>query len=324
MALIDDITITVKAGNGGDGGRSFKTDYGSTRKYSNGGNGGRGGNIYFEGSANINDLGEFRFKKVIEAPDGARGMNNDLDGRKGEDVIVLVPLGTTITNTQNNESVEIIEEKNPILLAAGGRGQAGNHDGRTSVPRYYRPPIDTQPGEKKELNLVLNLIADIGLVGLPNAGKSSLLTTLTAATPKIGNYPFTTLEPNLGVMSDKKNKHVLADIPGLVEGASGGRGLGIKFLKHIQKTKVLLHCIDAAQNNPFGTYETVRNEFKSYDASLLDKEEIILLTKVDLVQPEIIKKHLAELKKTKRKILTISIYNEESISNLKKTLFKAL
>jgi len=316
MALIDDVTIIVKAGNGGAGGRSFHQNYGTVKSAGDGGNGGRGADIYFEGTANLNDLNEFRFKKVIEAADGARGMNKNLDGKKGIDLTVLVPLGTSIINTTSKEVVEILREKKPILIARGGRGQSGNHDGKMSLNDGMQPK---QIGETKELHLILNLIADIGLIGLPNAGKSSLLKALTAAHPAIGSYPFTTLEPNLGVV-EGLNPIVLADIPGLIEGASSGRGLGIQFLKHIQKTKTLLHCIDATQEEPYETYLTVRNEFKEYDPTLLEKDEIILLTKIDLATTVQLKNALKILKKTKKKIIQVSIYNNDALSGLKKVI----
>ncbi|HVT01356.1 MAG TPA: GTPase ObgE [Patescibacteria group bacterium] len=315
MALIDDITIRVAAGNGGDGGRSFHQNHGTIKSTGDGGNGGNGGSIYFQGTTNLTDLNEFRFRKVIEAPNGVKGMNKNLDGKKGEDITVLVPLGTTIIDTATQIAVEILEKDKPILIARGGHGQTGNHDRR--LPHFAEEGLaPDQIGERKELHLVLNLIADIGLIGLPNAGKSSLLATLTRAVPKIANYPFTTLEPNLGTM----DKVVLADIPGLIEGASEGRGLGIQFLKHIQKTKVLLHCIDSTDENVYKTYQTIRNEFKEYDPTLLEKKEIILLTKIDLVDEETLKKRKTDLKKTKREILTVSIYNQESIDDLKKFL----
>lgn len=324
MALIDDITIRVRAGRGGDGGRSFHQNYGSVKSTGDGGNGGRGGNIYFQGSANVNDLNEFRFKKVIEAEDGARGMNKNLDGKKGEDVTVLVPLGTTIINTQNEEAIEILDEKNPILIARGGRGHSGNHDGKMPDVDEFGVAITPleQFGEEKELHLILNLIADIGLIGFPNAGKSSILKVLTRALPKIGSYPFTTLEPNLGTITTKSGNIVLADIPGLLEGASGGRGLGIQFLKHIQKTKILLHCIDATTPNPYETYTTIRSEFEKYDSSLLAKKEIIILTKIDLVDDKLLQEQIKKLKTTKREIITVSIYQEESIEKLKNKLLK--
>ncbi len=324
MALIDDITIRVKAGRGGGGGRSFHQNYGSIKSSGDGGNGGRGGDIYFEGTPNLNDLNEFRFKKVIEAEGGAKGMNKNLDGKKGESLTILVPLGTTIIDTATEQAVEILEERQPILIAKGGLGQSGNHDGRM-------PEVDSdgiaitapqQFGEEKELHLILNLIADIGLIGFPNAGKSSLLKELTKAVPKIANYPFTTLEPNLGTIPTKEGNIVLADIPGLIAGASKGRGLGIQFLKHIQKTKVLLHCIDASTEKPFENYQTVRLEFEDYDKTLLDKEEVILLTKIDLVEEELLKEQEKKLKKTGKKIITVSIYKPETITALNKILKK--
>ena len=319
MALIDDITIKVEAGDGGNGGRSFHQNFGTINVTGDGGNGGRGGNIYFQGTTNLNDLSEFRYKKVITAPDGVRGMNKNLDGKSGEDITVLVPLGTTIIDTANEKAIEILEKDAPVLVAKGGLGQAGNHDNRLPPdPDDGMPP--SQIGEKKELHLILNLIADIGLIGLPNAGKSSLLATLTRANPKIGNYPFTTLEPSLGTISFGKKTVVIADIPGLVEGAHAGRGLGIQFLKHIQKTKILFHCIDATQDNPYQNYQTVRREFEEYDSKILDKDEIILLTKIDLADDAKMKQSIKELKKAKREVIPISIYDEKSIKLLKEKI----
>jgi len=320
MALIDDVVIKVKAGTGGNGGKSYKTYFGSTNRHPDGGNGGRGGNIYFEGTANLNDLSEFRYKKSIKAEDGVRGGHKDLDGKYGKDEIVLVPLGTTIIDTNTQEAFEIVKNRERILIARGGDGGIGNHD-LINVPGEVSKITDIgKTGEEKQLHLILNLIADIGLIGLPNAGKSSLLSALTKATPKIGNYPFTTLEPNLGTMDVNNKRIVLADIPGLVEGASKGKGLGIQFLKHIQKTKVLLHMIDITTPNLFETYSTVRSEFEDYDPTILLKKEIILLTKIDLVDFKTIKEAELELKKTKSEILTISIYNEKSLNNLKRVL----
>jgi GTP-binding protein len=332
MALIDDITIKIKAGNGGRGGRSFHQNYGTVKSVNDGGNGGHGGNIYFEGTTNLSDLNEFRYKKVIEAEDGAPGMNKNLDGKKGKNVTVLVPLGTNIIDTATEQAIEILEEEKPVLLARGGMGQNGNHDGHMPLTSHDGRAIMTpnQYGQVKELHLILNLIADIGLIGLPNAGKSSLLKALTNALPKIGDYAFTTLEPNLGVMeksttgiksttstTGNNRQIVLADIPGLVEGASQGKGLGIQFLKHIQKTKILLHCIDVLSQEPLEIYNTVRREFEEYDPSILKKEEVILLTKIDLADEAQIELAKKALKKTKRKIILVSIYNEKTLEELK-------
>lgn len=327
MALIDDITIRIKAGRGGDGGRSHKTYYGSVNVHPDGGNGGHGGNVYFEGTHNLNDLSEFRFKKVIKAGDGERGMNKNLDGKYGEDVIILVPFGTTIIDTSTQKAFEILEENSKAKVARGGRGGIGNHDQKIDPKTFRSSRSEGTDGEEKELHLILNLIADIGLIGLPNAGKSSLLTALTKATPKIGNYPFTTLEPNLGTVLNKENENtkvILADIPGLVEGASHGKGLGIQFLKHIQKTKILLHMLDITDPDLEKTYTTVINEFKEYDPTLLEKKQIILLTKIDLVEKDDIKKAIAKLTKKKKEILTVSIYDENSLNNLREYLINLI
>ena len=324
MALIDDIVIKVKAGKGGDGGRSHKTYYGSVNVHPDGGNGGHGGNVYFQGTSNLNDLSEFRYKKVIKAGDGEKGMNKDLDGKYGEDTITLVPLGTTIIDTFNQRAVEILEENVPVLIARGGKGGIGNHDEIIDPVTFKGARREGAWGEEKELHLILNLIADIGLIGLPNAGKSSLLTMLTRATPKVGNYPFTTLEPNLGTIGEGKNQIVLADIPGLVEGASKGKGLGIQFLKHIQKTKMLMHMIDVTSKNPFEIYSTVRSEFEEYDPELLKKEEVILLTKIDLVSEKDVKEAIKILKKTKKEIIPISIYDEKSLTKIREFILKTI
>lgn len=318
MALIDDIKIRVKGGNGGDGAKSFHINYGSMKRTPDGGNGGSGGNVYFKGSHNLSDLNEFRFKKVIEAKNGEKGAYKNLYGKRGEDVTVLVPLGTTIIDTLTNDVFEIIQDGQMVLVAHGGRKGLGNHDFKVDI-KNFRPRREMgEAGEEKELHLVLNLIADIGFIGLPNAGKSSLLKALTNATPKIGNYPFTTLEPNLGTM----DTIVLADIPGLVEGAHEGKGLGMQFLKHIQKTKMLMHCIDVTSSDVLSSYETVLSEFADYDPTLLSKKEIILLTKTDLADKNLIKEQIKKLKKTKHDILTVSIYDEKSLLKLKETLQK--
>lgn len=316
MALVDDVIIRLKAGNGGYGSQSFASGVAP-----DGGNGGPGGDIYIEGSTNVSDLSQFRFRKDIKAENGVNGQGRKLHGKKGESVTILVPLGTTATDTRTKEKVEILEKEKPVMAAAGGWGKVGNHDELMETRRDNIVTDAQQKGIERELHLVLNLIADIGLIGLPNAGKSSLLAELTRATPKIGNYPFTTLEPNLGIIKtengDKVTALAIADIPGLVEGASTGKGLGIQFLKHIQKTKMLFHCIDATSDNLFDVYTTVRSEFKAYDEKLLDKKEIILLTKVDLLEKGQLEEKLNELKKTGKEIIPLSIYDAESITSLK-------
>lgn len=320
--LVDDVTIKIKAGNGGNGGRAFHTNYGSMRTVPDGGNGGYGGDVFFEGTSNLNDLSEFRYRKSIKAEDGVRGKNKSLNGAKGKDAVILVPLGTTIIDINSQDAFEILKHGDRVLAAAGGRGGVGNAEPVVKKNQYDHdvPSLLGETGEERELHLILNIIADIGLVGLPNAGKSSLLKTVTRATPKIGNYPFTTLEPNLGTM----DKITLADIPGLVEGASEGKGLGIQFLKHIEKTKVLVHCIDATNEDPYKTYQVVQKEFAAYNKKLLSKKEIIFLTKIDLLPPGELEKKIKTLKKTKKDIYSVSIYDQNSVEKIEKILKSAV
>lgn len=318
MTLVDDVKIIVKAGDGGNGATAKKQIYGSKKTAPDGGNGGNGGNVYFLGDPNISDLSEFTYKKKITAQNGVNGQHKDLDGANAEDLYVKVPFGTTIIDIDSKQYVEITTDE-PFCVAYGGQGGMGNHDYKPELKNIYPRKHLGEEGEERNLHLVLNLIADIGLVGEPSAGKSSLLKELTNANPKIGDYPFTTLDPNLGVCENL----TIADIPGLIEGASEGKGLGFKFLQHIKKTKLLIHCIDASSEDPIKSYETVRNEFDKYDISLLQKKELIVVTKIDLVDQETIEKLRKEFDRLDKEILTVSIYKKETIENLKKKL-KAL
>lgn len=315
MALVDDVHIVVKAGNGGNGATVTKQLFGSKKTAPDGGNGGNGGNIYFTADSNISDLSQFQYKKKITAQNGVNGLNKDLDGANAEHLYVKVPFGTTITDEKTGEFIELTTDK-PFCVAYGGQGGMGNHDYKPELKNITPRIYEGSEGDERHLHLVLNLIADIGLVGLPNAGKSSLLKALTRAVPKIGNYPFTTLEPNLGAMG----KTILADIPGLIEGASTGKGLGIQFLKHIKKTKILLHCIASDEPEILKVYQTVRDEFKTFDPSLLIKSELILLTKTDLIDEVELTKKIKKLQSTGKKVLSVSIYQPESLETLKKEL----
>lgn len=308
--LIDDVKITVIAGNGGEGAQTFIGTRKGVKFGPSGGDGGRGGNISFLASHNEHDLSRFQYRKEVKSDNGSNGLIKNHNGRDAADIIVLVPVGTIIKDEKYGRQYEITDTENPVLVAKGGEGELGSFNltklgGKQTVKRI---------GQSTTLHLTLTLIADIGLIGLPNAGKSSLLKELTNAQPKIGNYQFTTLEPNLGVLDNL----ILADIPGLIEGASEGKGLGIKFLKHIEKTKVLLHCIASDDPDPLKTYETVRNEFAKFNQGLLNKKEIILLTKTDLVSEDELKEK-AKLFKGKE-ILSVSIYDEDSLVKLKKIL----
>ncbi len=314
--LVDNINLIVKAGNGGDGAATFLRSEGKAKGGPDGGNGGNGGNVYFLGSTNTNDLREFRYKKTIAAQDGIPGKHKKLFGKNAEHLTIFLPLGTRVTDTVSGQVIEITNTTTPILVAKGGKGGRGNDEFKSATNQAPRYAEKGTLGEEKKLFLELRIIADVGLIGLPNAGKSSLLSVLTNATPKIGDYPFTTLEPNIGMLG----KHAIADIPGLIEGASKGKGLGVEFLKHVEKNKVLVHCIDSTDENVYKTYSVVRNEFEQYNSSLLDKPEIILLTKIDLADEEKIKKNVKILKKIGKKVLTASIYHPETLISLKQTL----
>lgn len=309
--LVDDVIITVKAGDGGNGAVAFFPQKGGPC----GGNGGKGGDIYLIGTSDIEALSQFKFKKSLHAENGEKGSRSDKDGLGGEDLYVPVPIGTRISVDNSKWIYEIQDTKTPFLLAKGGAGGLGNDEFKSATNQTPRFAEKGKLGQEKIVHLELRLIANIGFIGLPNAGKSSLLASLTNASPKIADYPFTTLEPNLGVMLG--GKIILADIPGLIEGASTGRGLGIKFLKHIEKTQLLAHCIDATIDDPVNAYTTVREEFEKYNPELLEKKEIIILTKTDLVTKAELKKKIKLLQKMNKSIVEVSILDDESLTKLK-------
>ena len=312
--LIDDVKIRISAGNGGRGAVAFNKNLLSLGPA--GGSGGKGGGVYAEGISDLSALNQFRFKKDIVADSGSEGRSQFRDGQDGKDLILKVPVGTAIQNLTNNSEKEITKIGERLLLAKGGNGGKGNflfRSSKNTSPKQSQPGL---PGEKFALRLELKLIADIGLIGLPNAGKSSLLNELTNAKSKVANYPFTTLEPNLGVYYDL----ILADIPGLIEGASSGKGLGIKFLRHIERTKVLFHCISAESKNLAKDYKIIRKELKTYNPALLKKIEHLFLTKTDILDKKNLKKKLVALKKRNHKIIPVSIYDFNSIEKIKKIL----
>lgn len=315
--LVDDVTISVKAGKGGDGSVHFRRNAQTAKGGPDGGNGGDGGNVYFQGIDDILGLQEFRFKKKIAAEEGIPGGRQNLFGRKGNDLIVRIPLGTLVTDVTTGEAFEILDTMTKILIAKGGVGGRGNNEFKTATDQAPYYAEKGTPGEEKQLHLQLRLIADIGLIGLPNAGKSSLLKVLTNANPKIGNYPFTTLEPNIGIMQGI----AIADIPGLIEGASTGKGLGMQFLRHVEKTKLLVHCIDITNPQVTDAYQTIRRELEEYNKAILGKPEVILLTKIDLVEPKEAEKIVAQTEKSlQREVLTVSIIDDESLADLQAVL----
>lgn len=312
--LIDDVTIKVSSGDGGNGRVAFnkiKMNLGPT-----GGNGGKGGDVYLRGVANIGALSRFRGRKVFAAEDGRMGGDQRKDGRGGKDLILSVPTGTVVHNLSSGDKKEITRIGQKLLIAEGGRGGKGNF--------YFRSPRNTTPrqaekgekGKENELRLELKLIADVGFIGFPNAGKSNLLNMLTNAKSRVADYPFTTLEPNLGAFYGL----ILADIPGLIEGASEGRGLGIKFLRHIERTKMFFHLVSVESDNPVKDHEIVRRELGKYNKKLLNKKEYIFLSKCDLIEPKEIKKKINELKKINQEVMAISILDDDSMKKVRKIL----
>jgi GTPase len=313
--LIDNVTLVVKAGDGGNGAATFRAFRGGP----DGGNGGNGGDVLFAGSANVNDLSLFRYKKVIRAENGGHGTRHNGFGKNAQHVVFFVPLGTRITDTDTGKSIEIETVSKPVRIARGGKGGFGNVKFKSATNQAPKNREPGSLGESKNILLELRIIAEIGLIGLPNAGKSSLLTVLTNATPAIGAYPFTTLEPNIGMYGT----HLIADIPGLIEGASRGIGLGIKFLKHIEKTKILVHCIDITIDDPLKAYETVRNEFRAYNPLLLEKKEIIFLNKTDLVDKNKVKEVIQLFMPLHKEVFAGSVKDEKSIQAFKHILTSA-
>ncbi|MFI5206064.1 MAG: GTPase ObgE, partial [Candidatus Paceibacterales bacterium] len=281
--IIDDVTITVAAGNGGDGVVRFnktKMSLGPT-----GANGGNGGSVFLQGVSDLTALKQFRFRKDIKAENGQMGQNQLHDGANAEDTTLLVPVGTIAKNMDSGVAVEITHIGQTELIAKGGRGGKGNFLFRSSTNTTPMQAQKGKLGDSFTMHMQLKMIADVGFIGLPNVGKSSLLNELTRASAKVANYPFTTLEPNLGVYYEL----ILADIPGLIEGASVGKGLGIKFLKHVERTRVFFHLVSAESENPVKDYQTVRTELEQYNPLLLEKTEYVFLSKSDAVTPERIK-----------------------------------
>lgn len=279
--MIDNTIIHIKSGNGGDGAISGRHEKFVPRGGPDGGDGGTGGNIVIRGDRNKNTLLSFRYKKVFVAGNGTNGGSANKHGKDGKDVILQVPVGTLISTAKGSEIADITAHDQEILIAKGGRGGVGNSKFKSSTSQYPVIAESGDVGEEKEIVLQLKLLADVGIIGAPNAGKSSLISILTAARPKIGSYPFTTLEPVLGVCEHRGEEVVFVDIPGLIEGAHEGVGLGHEFLAHIERTKVLIHLVDASTNNPVEVFKAINEELKKFDESLIKKQQVVVLNKVD-------------------------------------------
>ena len=359
--MVDYVKIKIKAGRGGAGAVSFQRLRSRPYGPPDGGDGGDGGDIYLVVDKDLTTLLPYRFKKDFKATDGARGGKNQKKGARGEPFYLQVPAGTKITDSEGRLIADLVKVGETVMVAKGGKGGRGNgHIKRsefTRLPSFVRrsgqgikhaelkvKDSDTkihnskfkilnskemwhwfeegEQGQEVTLTLELKLLADMGLIGLPNAGKSTLLSKLTAAHPEIAPYPFTTLEPNLGVMSYKGKELVLADIPGLIEGASKGKGLGDLFLRHVERTKFLAHLISVESQNPVGNLETINKELQSYSEDLADKPQIILLTKIDILDEKELKNKIYQFKNKHIKVLPIAAISGEGLEKLKDEIIK--
>ena len=322
MKFLDQAKIFVKAGNGGSGSSSFRREKFIEFGGPDGGDGGNGGSVILTAEANLNTLIDFRFQQHFKAGRGQNGMGKKKTGKAGNDLILKVPVGTQVFEEDNNTLIEDLKKiGQKVIIAKGGIRGLGNVRFKSSTNRAPRKTTDGSLGESFWIWLQLKVIADIGIIGMPNAGKSSLLSVLTKAKPKIANYPFTTINPNLGVASYSDKEITIADIPGLIEGAHEGIGLGDKFLRHIERCKSLIHLIDISDQNILENYLKVRKELSKYNSTLLKKKEIIVFNKIDIINTNEIKEKINNFKKKiKKNIYKISVVQNKGLINIKKIL----
>ena len=322
MKFLDQVKIYVKAGNGGDGSPSFRREKFIEYGGPDGGDGGSGGSVILKSEQNLNTLIDYRYQQHHKAKRGENGSGQNRTGKGGENLILKVPLGTQVFEEDNKTLIyDFTKIGEKFIAASGGRGGLGNTRFKSSTNRAPRKYTKGTLGEEFTIWLQLKTIADIGIIGLPNAGKSSLLAAITNANPKIANYQFTTLNPNLGVASYDDKEITIADIPGLVEGAHKGTGLGIQFLKHIERCKSLLHMIDVTNDDLKKSYKQIKNELKKYSAKLSKKKELVVLNKVDLIDNNEVKKIIKEFSKnTKSEVITLSTLKKKSVSQIKAKL----
>ena len=322
MKFLDQVKIYVKAGNGGSGSPSFRREKFVEFGGPDGGDGGKGGSVILISERNLNTLIDYRYQQHFKAERGKDGSGKNKTGKGGEDLYLKVPLGTQVFEEDNKTLIyDFKSQKEEFLVASGGKGGFGNTRFKSSTNRAPKKFTKGGHGEEFWIWLQLKTIADIGIIGLPNAGKSSLLASMTSANPKIANYKFTTINPNLGVASYDDKEVTLADIPGLIEGAHTGTGLGIKFLKHIERCKTLLHLIDITEDDLFNSYNQVRKELSKYSKDLVKKKEIVVLNKTDLIDEEEKKEKIKKLKnKLKKNIFLMSTMDKKSVSDIKSKL----
>ena len=320
MAFIDELTITAGAGRGGNGVVRWLHLKGKELSGPAGGNGGRGGDVFVSAVRNVNILSKYTGIKHFEAKNGDPGEGRGRHGKDGGDIVIDLPLGSIVSNLTTRERYDLLAEGKRVMILKGGRGGLGNQYFKSSVNRSPKESTPGTEGEEGTFHIELRLIADAGLIGLPNAGKSSLLNALTHARAKIGAYAFTTLDPNLGALYE----FVLADIPGLIEGASEGKGLGHKFLKHIARTKMLLHCVSLESDDLLGRYFVVRSELEKWSPELTHKEELVILTKKDVLGEREVKKALALFRDKDIDAVATSVLDDEAVNALQNEIISRL
>jgi len=320
MAFIDELQLHLKAGKGGDGVVRWLHLKGKEFSGPAGGNGGRGGNVLARAVRDISVLQNYTRQKRYAAGNGGTGGSRSKEGKNGDDFVLEVPIGTVLTNTETGERFELLSEGQEVILLKGGSGGYGNEHFKGSKNVAPQQSTSGKLGEEADFDIELQLVVDAGLIGLPNAGKSSLLNELTGAKAKVGAYEFTTLNPNLGVLY----RYVLADIPGLIEGAAEGRGLGDKFLRHVKRTKIILHCISLEHDDVMEAYKTIRDELAAYSDELAKKPEYVILTKTDTTTPEHIDEAIQSIKKEAKDVFTVSVYDDNALKALSDNLTKIL
>lgn len=331
MRFVDEANIQVKAGKGGNGCVSFRREKYVSKGGPNGGNGGDGGSVYAVGSLRLHSLYDFRLKRQYQASNGQGGLGSQCDGRKGEDLILELPLGTQLYEQGPEGEVllaDLSEPGNQVLLAKGGRGGKGNEHFKSSTLRAPRFAQPGEVGEERNLRLELKILADAGLLGLPNAGKSTFLSRVSAARPKIASYPFTTLTPNLGVLLDDKDpdrRMIMADIPGLIEGANLGQGLGDRFLRHVERTRFLVHILSIEdidlETNPWSGFDLINRELELFDPELSTRRQIEVINKIDLRSPEDVEALKARAKADGREIFFISALEDDGLDPLEEKMW---